>query len=82
MDRSTDRITDFTIHQDKIDLSDLFSDPTNTLDELLKSETIKVTENSEIVINKGPTEQVTIQLDGVTAGDLLSNLENIIQIKD
>ncbi|MCD9211264.1 VCBS domain-containing protein [Vibrio cholerae] len=82
LDRSTDRITDFTIHQDKIDLSDLFSDPTNTLDELLKSETIKVTENSEIVINKGPTEQVTIQLDGVTAGDLLSNLENIIQIKD
>ncbi|HGE6029618.1 TPA: VWA domain-containing protein, partial [Vibrio cholerae] len=82
LDGSRDRITDFKIDEDKIDLSELFSDPTNTLDDLLKSETIKVTENSEIVINKGPTEQVTIQLDGVAAIDLLSNLENIIHLKD
>ncbi len=85
LDNSKDRITDFTIGQDKIDLSDLFSDETRTLDQLLNSHVIEITDkgqNSEIVINKGPTEHVTIQLDGVTAGDLLSNLENIIQIKD
>ncbi|HGF7394132.1 TPA: Ig-like domain-containing protein, partial [Vibrio cholerae] len=85
LDGSRDRITDFTIGQDKIDLSDLFSDETRTLDQLLNSHVIEITDkgqNSEIVINKGPTEHVTIQLDGVTAGDLLSNLENIIQIKD
>lgn len=85
LDNSKDRITDFTIGQDKIDLSDLFSDETRTLDQLLNSNVIEITDkgqNSEIVINKGPTEHVTIQLDGVTAGDLLSKLENIIQIKD
>ncbi|BCK28196.1 Poly(beta-D-mannuronate) C5 epimerase 5 [Vibrio cholerae] len=85
LDGSTDLITDFTIHQDKIDLSDLFPDETRTLDQLLDSHVIEISgqgQNSEIVINKGPTEHVTIQLDGVTASDLLSNLENIIQIKD
>ncbi|WP_336939863.1 type I secretion C-terminal target domain-containing protein, partial [Vibrio cholerae] len=85
LDGGRDRITDFTIGQDKIDLSDLFSDETRTLDQLLNSHVIEITDkgqNSEIVINKGSTEHVTIQLDGVTAGDLLSNLENIIQIKD
>ncbi|EOG7773789.1 VWA domain-containing protein, partial [Vibrio cholerae] len=85
LDGSTDLITDFTIHQDKIDLSDLFPDETRTLDQLLDSHVIEISgqgQNSEIVINKGPTEHVTIQLDGVAASDLLSNLENIIQIKD
>ncbi len=82
LDGSTDRITDFKIGEDKIDLSDLFSDPTNTLDDLLKSETIKVTENSEIVINNGHANQVTIQLDGVSATDLMKNLASIIQIKE
>ncbi|EGR2394301.1 type I secretion C-terminal target domain-containing protein [Vibrio cholerae] len=85
LDNSKDRITDFTIGQDKIDLSDLFSDETRTLDQLLNSHVIEITDkgqNSEIVINKGPTEQVTIQLDGVAAIDLLSNLENIIHLKD
>ncbi|HGF7192895.1 TPA: type I secretion C-terminal target domain-containing protein, partial [Vibrio cholerae] len=82
LDGSTDRITDFTIGQDKIDLSDLFSDETKTLDDLLKSETIKITENSEIVINNGQTNQVTIQLDGVSATDLMNNLASIIQIKE
>ncbi|EJL6548935.1 type I secretion C-terminal target domain-containing protein [Vibrio cholerae] len=85
LDNSKDRITDFTIGQDKIDLSDLFSDETRTLDQLLNSHVIEITnkgQNSEIVINKGPTEHVTIQLDGVAAIDLLSNLENIIHLKD
>nr|WP_279381322.1 type I secretion C-terminal target domain-containing protein [Vibrio cholerae] len=82
LDGSRDRITDFKIGEDKIDLSDLFSDPTNTLDDLLKSETIKVTENSEIVINNGHANQVTIQLDGVSATDLMKNLASIIQIKE
>ncbi|WKY94243.1 cadherin domain-containing protein [Vibrio metoecus] len=85
LDNSKDRITDFTIGQDKIDLSDLFSDETRTLDQLLNSHVIEITDkgqNSEIVINKGSTEHVTIQLDGVAASDLLSNLENIIHIKD
>ncbi|AKB06509.1 RTX toxins and related calcium binding protein [Vibrio cholerae] len=85
LDGGRDRITDFKIGEDKIDLRDLFSDETRTLEQLLNDNVIDTTgqgQNSEIVINKGPTEQVTIQLDGVTAGDLLSNLENIIQIKD
>ncbi|PAR25885.1 choice-of-anchor K domain-containing protein [Vibrio metoecus] len=85
LDNSKDRITDFTIGQDKIDLSDLFSDETRTLDQLLNSHVIEITDkgqNLEIVINKGSTEHVTIQLDGVAASDLLSNLENIIHIKD
>uniref|UniRef100_UPI001CA3853A cadherin-like domain-containing protein n=1 Tax=Vibrio cholerae TaxID=666 RepID=UPI001CA3853A len=85
LDGGRDRITDFKIGEDKIDLRDLFSDETRTLEQLLNDNVIDTTgqgQNSEIVINKGLTEQVTIQLDGVTAGDLLSNLENIIQIKD
>ncbi|GIB18142.1 Leukotoxin [Vibrio cholerae] len=85
LDNSKDRITDFTIGQDKIDLSDLFPDETRTLDQLLNSHVIEISgqgQNSEIVINKGSTEHVTIQLDGVAAIDLLSNLENIIHLKD
>ncbi|ELJ8601022.1 cadherin-like domain-containing protein, partial [Vibrio cholerae] len=82
LDGSTDRITDFKIGEDKIDLSDLFSDPTNTLDDLLKSETIKVTENSEIVINNGHDNQLTIQLDGVSFNELTNQLASIIQIKE
>ncbi|SYZ81465.1 iron-regulated protein FrpC [Vibrio paracholerae] len=82
LDGSTDRITDFKIGEDKIDLSDLFSDPTNTLDDLLKSETIKVTENSEIVINNGHDNQLTIQLVGVSFNELTDRLASIIQIKE
>ncbi|EKA4522431.1 cadherin domain-containing protein, partial [Vibrio cholerae] len=85
LDGGRDRITDFKIGEDKIDLRDLFSDETRTLEQLLNDNVIDTTgqgQNSEIVINKGPTEHVTIQLDGVAASDLLSNLENIIQIKD
>ncbi len=82
LDGSTDRITDFKIGEDKIDLSDLFSDSTNTLDDLLKSETIKVTENSEIVINNGHDNQLTIQLDGVSFNELTNQLASIIQIKE
>ncbi|MBJ6887493.1 VCBS domain-containing protein [Vibrio cholerae] len=82
LDGSTDRITDFKIGEDKIDLSDLFSDPNNTLDELLKSETIKITENSEIVINNGHDNQLTIQLDGVSFNELTNQLASIIQIKE
>ncbi|EOE2083784.1 type I secretion C-terminal target domain-containing protein, partial [Vibrio cholerae] len=82
LDGGRDRITDFKIGEDKIDLSDLFSDPTNTLDDLLKSETIKVTENSEIVINNGHANQVTIQLDGVSFSELTNQLASIIQIKE
>ncbi|EII5642179.1 type I secretion C-terminal target domain-containing protein, partial [Vibrio cholerae] len=85
LDRSTDLITDFTIHQDKIDLSDLFSDETRTLDQLLNSHVIEITDkgqNSEIVINKGSTEHVTIQLDGVAANDILSHLGDIFKMHD
>ncbi|MGL4830871.1 MAG: VWA domain-containing protein, partial [Vibrio sp.] len=85
LDGSKDRITDFTLGQDKIDLSDLFSDETRTLDQLLNSHVIEITDkglNSEIVINKGATEQVIIELDGVSATDLMNNLTSIIQIKE
>ncbi|EMA3775304.1 Ig-like domain-containing protein [Vibrio cholerae] len=82
LDGSTDRITDFKISEDKIDLSDLFSEPTNTLDDLLESETIRVTENSEIVINNGHDNQLTIQLDGVSFNELTNQLASIIQIKE
>ncbi|EEY44181.1 VWA domain-containing protein [Vibrio mimicus] len=85
LDGSKDRITDFTIGEDKIDLSDLFSDESRTLDQLLNSHVIEITEkgqDSEIVINKSVTEHVTIQLDGVSATDLINNLSSIIQIKE
>ncbi|GHW75718.1 RTX toxin [Vibrio cholerae] len=85
LDNSKDRITDFTIGQDKIDLSDLFSDETRTLDQLLNSHVIEITDkgqNSEIVINKGSTEHVTIQLDGVAANDILSHLGDIFKMHD
>ncbi|EEN98607.1 hypothetical protein VCG_002442 [Vibrio cholerae 12129(1)] len=85
LDNSKDRITDFTIGQDKIDLSDLFSDETRTLDQLLNSHVIEITDkgqNSEIVINKGSTEHVTIQLDGVAASDILSHLGDIFKMHD
>ncbi|TXZ08294.1 type I secretion C-terminal target domain-containing protein, partial [Vibrio mimicus] len=74
LDGSKDRITDFTIGEDKIDLSDLFSDESRTLDQLLNSHVIEITEkgqDSEIVIYKSVTEHVTIQLDGVSATDLI-----------
>ncbi|WP_411292390.1 cadherin domain-containing protein [Vibrio mimicus] len=85
LDGSKDRITDFTIGEDKIDLSELFSDESRTLDQLLNSHVIEITEkgqDSEIVINKSVTENVTIQLDGVSATDLINNLSSIIQIKE
>ncbi|GHW56695.1 RTX toxin [Vibrio cholerae] len=85
LDGSTDRITDFKIDEDKIDLSDLFVNPSDQdVMELLAN--IKLTvqgddHSSSFTVKQG-NDSVTIQLDGVTAGDLLSNLENIIQIKD
>ncbi|EJL6479852.1 cadherin-like domain-containing protein, partial [Vibrio cholerae] len=85
LDGSRDRITDFTIGQDKIDLSELFTDETRTLDQLLNSNVIEITdkgENSEIVINNGHANQVTIQLDGVSATHLMNDLASIIQIKE
>ncbi|HFG1573509.1 TPA: immunoglobulin-like domain-containing protein [Vibrio cholerae] len=86
LDGSTDRITDFHLSEnDKIDLSDLFVNPSDQdVMELLAN--IKLTvqgddHSSSFTVKQG-NDSVTIQLDGVTAGDLLSNLENIIQIKD
>nr|WP_283778097.1 type I secretion C-terminal target domain-containing protein [Vibrio cholerae] len=85
LDGSRDRITDFTIGEDKIDLSELFADEHRTLDQLLNSHAIEITDkgqNSEIVINKGSTEHVTIQLDGVAANDILSHLGDIFKMHD
>ncbi|EHK7540253.1 type I secretion C-terminal target domain-containing protein [Vibrio cholerae] len=85
LDGSRDRITDFTIGQDKIDLSELFTDETRTLDQLLNSHVIEITdkgENSEIVINNGHDNQLTIQLDGVSFNELTNQLASIIQIKE
>ncbi|EMK6557054.1 VWA domain-containing protein [Vibrio cholerae] len=85
LDNSKDRITDFTIGQDKIDLSELFTDETRTLDQLLNSHVIEITdkgENSEIVINNGHDNQLTIQLDGVSFNELTNQLASIIQIKE
>ncbi|HAS3624642.1 TPA: type I secretion C-terminal target domain-containing protein, partial [Vibrio cholerae] len=85
LDNSKDRITDFTIGQDKIDLSDLFPDETRTLDQLLNSYVIEISgqgQNSEIVINNGHDNQLTIQLDGVSFNELTNQLASIIQIKE
>ncbi|MBW5431995.1 Ig-like domain-containing protein [Vibrio paracholerae] len=85
LDGSRDRITDFKIGQDKIDLSDLFDNQSDkNVTELLANIKSTVTgddHSSSFTVRQG-NDSVTIQLDGVTVGDLLSNLENIIQIKD
>ncbi|EOW9231099.1 VWA domain-containing protein, partial [Vibrio cholerae] len=84
LDGSTDRITDFKIGQDKIDFSDLFDNSSDNVSMILKDieSTVKGDGNSSSFTVRQGNDSVTIQLDGVTVGDLLSNLENIIQIKD
>uniref|UniRef100_UPI00155E7751 VWA domain-containing protein n=1 Tax=Vibrio cholerae TaxID=666 RepID=UPI00155E7751 len=86
LDGSTDRITDFKIDEDKIDLSDLFVNPSDQdVMELLAN--IKSTvqgddQLSSFKVEKNDGSFVTIQLDGVSATHLMNDLASIIQIKE
>ncbi|EPO3029388.1 Ig-like domain-containing protein [Vibrio cholerae] len=85
LDGGRDRITDFTIHQDKIDLSDLFDNPSDqdvtALLESIKSTVTGDDHSSSFTVRQG-NDSVTIQLDGVSATDLMNDLASIIQIKE
>ncbi|ELJ8716540.1 VWA domain-containing protein, partial [Vibrio cholerae] len=86
LDGSRDRITDFKIDEDKIDLSDLFVNPSDQdVMELLAN--IKSTvqgddQSSSFKVEKNDGSSVTIQLDGVSSVELINNLASIIQIKE
>ncbi|EOX1484925.1 cadherin domain-containing protein, partial [Vibrio cholerae] len=87
LDGSTDRITDFHLSEnDKIDLSDLFVNPSDQdVMELLAN--IKSTvqgddHSSSFKVEKNDGSSVTIQLDGVSSVELINNLASIIQIKE
>ncbi|HIH0452000.1 TPA: type I secretion C-terminal target domain-containing protein [Vibrio cholerae] len=86
LDGSTDRITDFHLSEnDKIDLSDLFVNPSDQdVTELLANIKSTVTgddHSSSFTVRQG-NDSVTIQLDGVSATDLMNDLASIIQIKE
>ncbi|EIN5958884.1 type I secretion C-terminal target domain-containing protein, partial [Vibrio cholerae] len=86
LDGGRDRITDFTIHQDKIDLSDLFDNPSEqevtALLDSIKSTVQGDDHSSSFKVEKNDGSSVTIQLDGVSSVELINNLASIIQIKE
>ncbi|EOW9458958.1 cadherin-like domain-containing protein [Vibrio cholerae] len=85
LDGGRDRITDFTIHQDKIDLSDLFDNPSEqevtALLDSIKSTVQGDDHSSSFTVRQG-NDSVTIQLDGVSFNELTNQLASIIQIKE
>ncbi len=86
LDRSTDRITDFHLSEnDKIDLSDLFDNPSEqevtALLDSIKSTVQGDVHSSSFTVRQG-NDSVTIQLDGVSFNELTNQLASIIQIKE
>ncbi|UZC90872.1 cadherin domain-containing protein [Vibrio cholerae] len=84
---STDRITDFHLSEkDKIDLSDLFDNPSEqevtALLDSIKSTVQGDDHSSSFKVEKNDGSSVTIQLDGVSSVELINNLASIIQIKE
>ncbi|WP_457804595.1 type I secretion C-terminal target domain-containing protein [Vibrio cholerae] len=84
LDRSTDRITDFHLSEnDKIDLSDLFDNPSEqevtALLDSIKSTVQGDAHSSSFTVRQG-NDSVTIQLDGVSFNELTNQLASIIQI--
>uniref|UniRef100_UPI00387DC2AA cadherin domain-containing protein n=1 Tax=Vibrio cholerae TaxID=666 RepID=UPI00387DC2AA len=87
LDGSTDRITDFHLSEkDKIDLSDLFDNPSEqevtALLDSIKSTVQGDDQSSSFKVEKNDGSSVTIQLDGVSSVELINNLASIIQIKE
>ncbi|EKF9174707.1 cadherin domain-containing protein, partial [Vibrio cholerae] len=86
LDGSRDRITDFKIGEDKIDLSDLFDNPSEqevtALLDSIKSTVQGDDHSSSFKVEKNDGSSVTIQLDGVSSVELINNLASIIQIKE
>ncbi|EGQ9291305.1 hypothetical protein F7U77_06650, partial [Vibrio vulnificus] len=86
LDGSTDRITDFSLVEDKIDLTELLSNPTaESVSALLDS--IQVSGDSShssmtITDVHNASRSVTIEFDGISATDLANNLASIIVVKD
>ncbi|HFG1590620.1 TPA: Ig-like domain-containing protein, partial [Vibrio cholerae] len=87
LDGSTDRITDFHLSEkDKIDLSDLFDNPSEqevtALLDSIKSTVQGDDHSSSFKVEKNDGSSVTIQLDGVSFNELTNQLASIIQIKE
>ncbi|MCJ2378977.1 Ig-like domain-containing protein [Vibrio sp. ZSDZ34] len=84
LDGNTDTISDFSIEQgDKIDLSDLFEDVESSADDIIE-QYVAVSEkgdHAELNISKG-SDTVSIELEGVTADTVRSNLADMLIIKD
>ena len=86
LDGSIDKITDFSLSEDKLDLTELLNNPSEqSVAALLDS--IQVSgdnEQSSVVITDADdsARSVTIEFEGVSATDLANYVANIIIVKD
>ncbi|HAS6349374.1 TPA: hypothetical protein I7241_15680, partial [Vibrio vulnificus] len=85
LDGSIDRITDFSLSEDKIDLTELLSNPTaESVSALLDSIQVSgdSSHSSMTITDSQNLRSVTIEFDGISATDLANNLASIIVVKD
>ncbi|END2489697.1 VCBS domain-containing protein, partial [Vibrio vulnificus] len=85
LDGSIDRITDFSLSEDKIDLTELLSNPTaESVSALLDSIQVSgdSSHSSMTITDSQNSRSVTIEFDGISATDLANNLASIIVVKD
>ncbi|MDG3088071.1 type I secretion C-terminal target domain-containing protein [Vibrio hannami] len=93
LDGSTDTIKDFDVSEDvtgykgdKIDLSDLFGDATDTDISTILSGIEQSARNTDdgvaIEVRNSANEHVTIELDGLSTTDITAHLTDMFIIKD